>query len=59
MVAVHLTGALTGEPIVLEILGRIRGNDVDKQGFDHEKKRWEVLKSKDSGEKFLGEHKVS
>lgn len=42
-------------PIEIEILGRVRGADEDVIGFDHERKRHEVLKSKERGESFYGE----
>lgn len=42
-------------PIEIEVLGRIRGAEEDKIGFDHERKRHEVLRSKERGEDFYGQ----
>lgn len=53
-----------GEPVygqpVLEIVGRIPDSSLvvkegDHQLLDHELKRAEILKSKETGEKFLGQ----
>lgn len=45
---------MTGPPEII-ILGRTKGADEDKYGFDHELKMVEVRRSKERGEKFLGE----
>lgn len=44
-----------GEPPVLEIIGRVGGHADHKYGFDHEKKGWEVRKSVERNEDWLGE----
>jgi len=44
----------TGSPEIV-VLGRIPGLD-DAEGFDHEYKRHEVLRSKERGEKFHGQN---
>jgi hypothetical protein len=44
-----------GEPPELEIIGKIKGDPIEKYGFDHEQKQYEVLKSKERGEDFLGQ----
>ena len=44
-----------GDPPVLEIIGRISGHVQNTQGFDHEKKGWEVRKSVERGEDWLGQ----
>jgi len=44
-----------GEPPVLEIIGRISGHSEHKTGFDHEKKGWEVRKSVERNEDWLGQ----
>lgn len=45
-------------PVTIEILGRApgaRGTDHATDGFDHEKKRHEVLRSKERGEQYYGQ----
>ena len=42
-------------PIEIEVLGRIPGAEEDTIGFDHERKRVEVLRSKERGEAFAGQ----
>lgn len=42
-------------PIEIEILGRTPNADEDTIGFDHERKRHEVLRSKERGESFYGQ----
>lgn len=44
-----------GEPPILEILGKVQTDSLYKDGFDHEKKRFEVIKSKERGEDYLGQ----
>jgi hypothetical protein len=44
-----------GEPPVVEIIGKIGGDPIEKYGFDHERKQYEVIKSKDRGEDYLGQ----
>lgn len=44
-----------GEPPVLEVIGRVSGHSDHKYGFDHEKKGWEVRKSVERNEDWLGE----
>ncbi|WP_028058381.1 hypothetical protein [Candidatus Solirubrobacter pratensis] len=46
---------LYGEPPVVEILGKISGHSQHTYGFDHEQKQYEVRKSKERGEDFLGQ----
>lgn len=43
-----------GEPPIIELVGALPGHSVAKYGLDHEKKEWEVKRSKDQGEDFLG-----
>jgi hypothetical protein len=47
-----------GEAPEIMIIGKVPGHDDHKHGFDHERKRHEVLKSKDTGEKYLGQRKA-
>lgn len=41
-------------PIEIEVLGRVPGTE-DSDGYDHERKRHEVLRSKERGEDFYGQ----
>lgn len=43
-----------GEPPVLEILGKV-GDPGFTAEFDHERKQYEVIKSKERGEDYLGQ----
>ena len=49
------TPCFYGEPPILEIQGKMAGDDIHKYGFDHEKKGWEVRKAHERGEDYLGE----
>jgi len=49
------TPCFYGEPPILELKGKMEGDDIHKYGFDHEKKGWEVKKAHDRGEDYLGE----
>lgn len=44
-----------GEPPILEIKGKLTVDDINKYGFDHEKKGWEINKAHERGEDYLGE----
>lgn len=44
-----------GEPPIVEIIGKISGDPIEKHGFDHEQKSWEVNKANDRGEDWLGQ----
>lgn len=54
-------GGMKPMPVTIEVLGRVKGDagfGVAEQGhvlMDHERKRDEVLKSKERGEAFLGQ----
>src|SRR4051794_38110041 len=49
------TPCFYGEPPTLEVLGKVAGHADHKYGFDHEKKGWEVRKSVERNEQWLGE----
>lgn len=49
------TPAFYGEPPAFEILGKVSGDSIHKYGFDHERKQYEVIKSKERGEDYLGQ----
>jgi len=45
-------------PPEIVIMGRVPGTHYEEEGvplMDHEKKRWEVIKSRERGEDFLGQ----
>src|SRR3954470_21621841 len=44
-----------GQPPVLEIIGKVSGDPIEKVGFDHEQKGWEVNKANTRGEDWLGQ----
>jgi hypothetical protein len=44
-----------GEPPIVEFVGKVNTDAIHKDGFDHEKKRYEVLKSKERNEDYLGQ----
>jgi hypothetical protein len=44
-----------GEPPIVEIIGKVATDPIHKVGMDHEKKRYEVLKSKERNEDYLGQ----
>ncbi len=44
-----------GEPPVLEIRGKVSTDPIHKQGFDHEQKKWEILKAQGRGEDYRGQ----
>lgn len=46
---------LSGEPPIVEIIGKIAGDNIHKYGFDHERKAWEIQKAHSQGEDYLGE----
>lgn len=52
---VDLSPVLLGEPPIMEIRGRVADANEHKYGFDHERKRHEVLEANARGEKFRGE----
>lgn len=49
------TPCFYGEPPVIEVIGKVAGDTVHKYGFDHEKKGWEVNKSNERNEEWLGQ----
>lgn len=48
-----------GEPPILEITGKIKGDPIYKEGFDHERKAYEVNKAHERGEYFYGEKETT
>lgn len=46
---------LEGHPPVVDIVGHLAGTDMDKYGFDHERKGWEVTRATARGEDYLGQ----
>lgn len=50
-----LTYSIMKNELVMEVHGRVEGAAEYEHGFDHEKKRAEVLKANERGEKWLGQ----
>lgn len=50
-----ITPCFYGEPPIIEFKGKIAGDPIHSQGFDHEKKKWEIDKARTKGEDYLGE----
>lgn len=44
-----------GEPPTLEIIGKMPGDAIHQDGFDHEKKRWEVQEANKRNEDYRGQ----
>ena len=49
------TPCFHGEPPIVEIVGKVAGHSFNKDGFDHERKYWEVQKANQLGEAYLGQ----
>lgn len=57
LATVDTTPLIAGQPLILEILGKIPGDAIYAHGFDHEKKEWEVKRTA-KGDAFMGEGKA-
>lgn len=44
-----------GEPPIVEIIGKVSTDPIHKYGFDHERKQFEVVKSKERKEDYYGQ----
>jgi hypothetical protein len=55
LATVDTTPLLEGKGPQIEWIGVMPGHDLNKHGFDHEKKAWEARKAKERGEDFLGQ----
>lgn len=53
------TPCFHGEPPIVEIIGKVSGHSIHKDGFDHERKYWEVQKANELGEAYLGQKESS
>jgi len=53
------TPCFHGEPPIVEIVGKVAGHSFNKDGFDHERKYWEVQKANKLGEDYLGQKEKS
>lgn len=49
------TPCFYGEPPEMEIVGKIGGDPIHKHGFDHERKRHEVLEANKRNEDYRGQ----
>jgi len=52
---VDASPCLYGEPPVVEILGKVSGDPIHTDGFDHERKQWEVRRAVERNEDYLGQ----
>lgn len=55
LATVDVAPCFYGEPPELEIVGKIAGDDIHEHGFDHERKRHEVLEANRRGEDYRGQ----
>jgi len=53
------TPCFHGEPPIVEIVGKVAGHSFNKDGFDHERKYWEVKQANKKGEAYLGQKEKS
>ena len=53
------TPCFHGEPPIVEIVGKVSGHSFHKDGFDHERKYWEVQQANKKGEAYLGQKEKS
>jgi hypothetical protein len=53
------TPCFHGEPPIVEIIGKVSGHSFHKDGFDHERKYWEVQQANRRGEAYLGQKEKS
>lgn len=58
LVSVDVTGVFEGQPPVIEFMGALPSHPSAKYGLDHERKEFEVKRSKDRSEDFLGVTKI-
>lgn len=49
------TPCFYGEPPIVEILGKVPTDSMHKDGFDHERKGWEVREAIKRGEDYRGQ----
>ena len=52
---VDATPVFEGEPPIVELAGALPSHPIAKQGFDHEKKTWEVQHATERGEDYYGQ----
>lgn len=50
---------MSGLPPTIEIIGKVPGDSIHKDGFDHEKKSYEVNKAVELGEDYRGQKEPS
>lgn len=49
------TPCFYGEPPTIEIIGKMPNDAIHKEGFDHEKKQWEVREANKRNEEYRGQ----
>lgn len=52
---VDATPVFEGQPPIVEFAGALPSHAIAKQGFDHEKKTWEVQHATERGEDYYGQ----
>jgi len=55
LATVDPTPCFHGEPPIVEIVGKVPGHEIHSEGFDHERKRWEVQNANKLGEDWRGQ----
>lgn len=55
LATVDPTPCFHGEPPIIEILGKVPGHEMHTEGFDHERKRWEVQNANKLNEAYRGQ----
>jgi hypothetical protein len=55
LATVDPTPCFHNEPPIIEIIGKVPGHEIHSEGFDHERKRWEVQKANALGEAYRGQ----
>lgn len=55
LATVDVAPILNGEPPVVEIIGKVAGDDQHKYGMDHDRKKFEVQAANRRGEEFYGQ----
>ena len=55
LATVDPTPCFHNEPPIVEIVGKIAGHSMHTDGFDHERKYWEVQEANKRGEAYRGQ----
>jgi hypothetical protein len=55
LATVDPTPCYHNEPPIVEIIGKVPGHEMHTEGFDHERKYWEVQNANKLGEAYRGQ----